>query len=433
MQNKISKRQAFYMALSILVAVSIWIFVDLNDARTATVVAREIPIEYVGEDEVLAERGLMLMEEGTDTMVDLELTGSRWDIARLDKSKIRIQVDLKDVDSVGTQSVSYRIVYPDRNFNNVIKVSDADPFSATINVGDLYSRTIGVRCEIQGEIAEGFSAGKIELSPEELEVRGQRELIDPISYAKVTLNLNQAEATVSQLLDFEFYDSKGHVIHKKGIHATADQIHVTLPVNVTKELRLTMDFVETPGAQLDNVKYEIKPSTITVSGDAAKLKDVDTIILDQFQLLSLGTSGTGEQHHNYAITVPEGCENLSGVTRASLKISFRDMTQKTMQISNFHYQNQPEGKEIELLTQALEVKLFGPQSVVDGIQPEDLTATIDLADLSVAAGIYTVPVDIQVQGTDRVGIAGTYQVRLSLREAEQEPPMEHENHPPQEE
>ena len=73
---------------------------------------------------------------------------------------------------------------------------------------------------------------------------------------------------------------------------------MTLPVYVTKELRLTMDFQESAGARASNVTYEIEPSTILVSGPAEVLNSMDSIVLDTFDLASLG------QHHQLQLRHP---------------------------------------------------------------------------------------------------------------------------------
>ena len=52
----------------------------------------------------------------------------------------------------------------------------------------------------------------------------------------------------------------------------------------------------------------------TMVANAEQLKDIDTIVLDDFNLLSLGTDTT-EYHHVYAITVPEGCVFVMGDNR----------------------------------------------------------------------------------------------------------------------
>ena len=66
------KQKALYLALCILVAVVVWVFVDNYgpDGSGPVIYAkyyRDVPITYTGET-VLTERGLML-EEGTDTTV----------------------------------------------------------------------------------------------------------------------------------------------------------------------------------------------------------------------------------------------------------------------------------------------------------------------------------------------------------------------------
>ena len=51
-------------------------------------------------------------------------------------------------------------------------------------------------------------------------------------------------------LDYQFYDADGQVLNLASVHTEAGQIQATLPVYVTKELKLTVDFKEAPGAQL---------------------------------------------------------------------------------------------------------------------------------------------------------------------------------------
>ena len=425
MHSDVSKRKILYIVLSVLVAASIWIYVDISRGNTTTETIRDIPIEYLGEDGILADRGLMLLEDGTDTTVDLEISATRWNIAKLDKSSIRIQASLNNVTSVGKQYVTYQILYPkDRNFSNNYTIKNQDPITATINVGELYNRTVDVRCEIQGQVAEGYNAGELQISPATLEIRGEQPIIDQVSYAKVVLNLNNADSTVSETLEYEFYDENDQLLEKTGIRATADEIQVTLPVKVTKELQLTMNFIESDGARRSNLNFEIVPSTITVSGDADQLKDIDTIVLDDFDLLSLGTNTT-EYHHVYSITVPEGCENLSGVTRATLNISFKDMTTATVIATNFQWENLPEGKHTEILTQELAVTIFGPAAAVQAVTPDDVQVLVDLADLSAAVGTYTVPAQIELGiGGGTIGVSGTYQVRLTIREQSDDEPEE---------
>ena len=174
-----------------------------------------------------------------------------------------------------------------------------------------------------------------------------------------------------------------------------------------------MDFQEAPGARLADMVYAIKPESIMVSGDASVLNNMDAIVLDSFDLLSVTQESTS---HSYAILVPDGCENLSGVTRATLEIGYPDKTVMDVTTQNIKVVNPPAGRTVEILTQELTVQIFGTAAEVEGITGDDMMMVVDLSDYAVASGTYMVPAHIEV--SDTVGVSGTYQVQIRIPEAE---------------
>ena len=320
------RQKAVYMALCVLAAIVVWVFVDNFGSNGGPNIEskwfRDIPITYTSET-VLTGRGMMLLDEGTDATVDLKLSGTRWDLALLDKDYIKVSADLSSVTRTGEQTVSpISVSYSYSYFYNVISREQQSPSTISINVAELYHKTVDVRCEITGNVADGYSAGELQMTPTEIEVRGDKADVDAVSYVKVTLDLGEgATAAVTGDLPVQFYDSRDRLMEDTSLQASSDTIQVTLPVYVTKELELTMDFIESPGARLSNVDWEIEPSTVLVSGPADVLNSMESIVLDDFVLADLGST----TNYSYAIPIPEGCENLSGVTRATLHISFQDM------------------------------------------------------------------------------------------------------------
>ena len=417
-RKKMDRQKVMYLVLSCLVAVTLWIFVDLTgdngDAKKVEIDISGIPIEYLNADTVLAQRGLMLLEEGTTQTVNVKLTASsRWNSTSLDRSAVRATVDLADVTETGTQRLNITILYPDGTEG--ISKKSSTPTMATVNIGELYHKEVEVRCERVGTVAEGYSAGELELSPSVLEIRGQQEDIDPVSYVKVVLNYDNATSTITQELDFQYYDANDQLLSGDGIHPTVDKITATLPVNVTKELTLTMNFIQSPGARLSNVEWDIEPSSILVSGDAELLEHVETIVLDDFDLASLDSN----TRYSYTIPLPEGCENLSGVSKATLTISFKDMKSVPVTTTRIQCENVPEGKVADVLTEQLTVVIYGTSAEVDAVSSSDLVAVADLTDFGSASGTYTVPVEIRAERGD-LGISGTYQIRVTLRDAQEE-------------
>lgn len=417
------KQKILYILLALLLAMAIWLFVDLfgnnGGPRLVETEILDVPITYVGESS-LADRGLMMLPEGSTQSIDMTITGSRIRTARLTRDDIRVVVDLSKVESAGTQSVAYRTSFVTNKGFSTNMITEYSISSAVVDITELNHRSVDVVCELVGNLAEGYSAGQPQLSQSTLEIRGQAEDIDPVSYVKVTLDIGEnAMETISQALAFQYYDANGEILSGEGIHPTVQAIQATLPVYVTKELELTVDFQEYPGLRRSNLDRSIQPGTITVSGEAGLLRGINSITLGKLDLMDLYSSNIN--HHTFSIIVPEGCENLSGVTRATLAVEFKDLVTQQVTTENFTYTNAPAGKQVTVLTNAVNVTLFGTSGDVEAITGENITVTADLSGYSGASGTYNVPATVQVETGGDVGVSGTYQLQLSIQELPAEP------------
>ena len=393
MRKTQNPRNILYLVLSIVIAAGIWYYVDEFNGRVVTQTVTGIPIEYINQD-ALADNGLMLAEgedSGTSTTVDITFKGNRRHIVQLDRSKIRVTANLASITEAGVQSVKPDLTYTDRKFNSGnTSVEEQSLYMATVNICELSHKEVELRCELTGNVAEGYSAGKVQLSQTSIAVRGQEEEIAKVSYAKVIFDIGKnTKETVTADLDYQFYDENGQVLNLSGIHAEAGQIQATLPVYVTKELKLTVDFKEAPGAQLADMIWAIKPESVVVSGDASVLNDMDSIVLDSFDLLSVTTESTS---HSYAILVPDGCENL-------------------------RVENASASRNVELLTQELSVRIFGTAVEMEGITGEDVAVVADLSDYAVASGTYMIPAQVRVGDGKTIGVSGTYQIQVRIPES----------------
>ncbi len=418
MRKTQNPRNILYLVLSIVIAAGIWYYVDEFNGRVVTQTVTGIPIEYINQD-ALADNGLMLAEgedSGTSTTIDITFKGNRRHIVQLDRSKIRVTANLASITEAGVQSVKPDLTYTDRKFNSGnTSVEEQSLYMATVNICELSHKEVELRCELTGNVAEGYSAGKVQLSQTSIAIRGQEEEIAKVSYAKVIFDIGKnTKETVTADLDYQFYDENGQVLNLSGIHAEAGQIQATLPVYVTKELKLTVDFKEAPGAQLADMIWAIKPESVVVSGDASVLNDMDSIVLDSFDLLSVTTESTS---HSYAILVPDGCENLSGVTRATLEIGYPDKTVADVTTHNIRVKNAPASRNVELLTQELSVRIFGTAAEMEGITGEDVAVVADLSDYAVASGTYMIPAQVRVGDGKTIGVSGTYQIQVRIPES----------------
>lgn len=420
MNEEMKTRKSLYILLAFLVAISIWVYVDEfgNDGKpreTETTIT-DIPIIYVGEEN-LADRGLMMLPEETTTTMDLTVSGGRRQVAALSRENVRVTVNLDSINYAGVQNVAYSTITSTGKRFTQSMIEQRTPGMATVNIKELNRKAVEVRCDLVGNLADGYTAGELILSHVMLELQGQAEDINPVKYVKVTLDIgDQATESVTQDLEFRYYDAHDQLVTNPNIRPITETIQVTLPVFVTKELPLVVEFKEADGLKKSNLNYEIKPSTIVVSGDAGKLKNVKNIVLGEFDLMDL--LGSNAHSHTYPIIIPDGCQNLSGVTRATLEVDFKDLARSQVTTDQIQFLNTPDGKNVECLTEMLTVNVFGTAADVAAVTGEHLSVQVDLANYAAASGTYTVPAVVVEKAPGDVGITGTYQVQVTIREAD---------------
>ena len=209
-------RKAFYIGLSVLIALLVWFYA--NDDTEIEISVNDVPIEFTNEDTTLADKGLMLLSNEEET-IDLKLAMPRSTYFKLDPGKIRIVVDLSSVTTTGTQTITYSILYPRGPRGELLSssITQKEPTvrSTTIEIGELFRKNVEIRCKVVGNVAEGYIAGTARMLPETLEVRGQQVDIMQVSYAQVTLNIENATSTVVELLGFELYDRHDHALGRR--------------------------------------------------------------------------------------------------------------------------------------------------------------------------------------------------------------------------
>ena len=412
-KNKSSKkRRALRIALSILVAIAIWFYVDYQKHPNVTTTFHDIPVEFSGEDTTLADRGLMLLSS-YDKTIDLTIKGPRKVIMELDKSNIRIVADTSGITETGLKTLNYQVIYPDNVPRSNVSVEKASAYTVTVTVGELAKKEVPIRCELTGQVAKGYIAGDLVLDPEVLELRGQRDDLATVSYAKIKLNVQNADKTVIQALEYELYDYNDIPVKNENIRPTIKLIQVTLPVRTVKEVPLIVDFKEAQGAMLSQIEYTISPKTVQLTGEKSVLDGIDSILLDTIYLQDL----TSSKSLHYTIPVPDGCTLPEDVEIATVTIVVHDMAETQLRASQIECENVPEGYRVNLVTESLEVTLHGTADEIGAVTAENVKINVDLSSVT-EAGNYTLPATVSVPDYENIGVKGKYQVIVNVTKQE---------------
>ncbi len=398
--------------LSILVALVIWLYADNQDTDPRTVRVNNVPVDFIGED-VLMERSLLVTSD-MDITVDLELSSSnRTMIKNLERGKgdIRLRVNLSGINGVGSYPLEWDIFYPDSVNPSSVTVTYASSYNITVDVVELYTKSVPIRGERSGTPADGYVVGEMTFDQDSITVSGEQLAVANISHALVTVDISGATESFSTVSEFQLIDYNGEVIENSTFRTSVDSVEVNVPILMIRELPLEITFTEAPGSTLSEVRVDIDPDTITVSGDSRSIGRLESVVLTEIDLSKL----TGDTAFTVPIPVPAGSTSVSGETEATVTITFLDtVTTQVFETTSISYVNEPSGSTVTVLSNALEVTLRGPAEELASVTSSNIRVVGDLTDISARGGNYTVPATVYVDGTENVGAIGSYQITVQI-------------------
>ena len=425
MEEKKNKNRPWQIAVSILIAIAVWIFMEVEVNPSVTKKIRNIPVEFSGESTTLADRNLMLTS-GYDASVDLVVKGPRRVLWQLDSSNIRLVADTAAVRDTGTQTLKYSVIFPNTVREQEVSVDSASAYAVTVTVGELYTKEIPVYCDIVGQVADGYIGEAVQLDPAVLVLRAQRDDLLNVSYAKVSADISNVSKTVISTSEYTLYDYNDVPVTNENIRANTKLVQIVMQVKTVKEVPLELKYVEAVGSTRNTMSCTIVPSAVKLTGEKEALEGIGSIVLDTIYLQDLQDSQTLE----YEIPAPEGTELPEGVRKAVVTIVVTGVSEKKIRSTQpIEVANVMEGLTALVVTERLDVTLRGLSAEMESITGQDFTITADLSGVT-TPGSYTVPATITIGDYQNIGVKGTYQVIVNVSEAAVPEPQTPENTTP---
>ena len=408
--NKILRSKGFYIVVSCIAAVILWGYVASYENTTQSVTLTGLEVKYIGGEDILQDRNLLVTDKDVQD-VTLTLLVKRSLVSQLTNDTVHVSVDLRDIRSSGEFDKIYSISYDKVDEDEVI-VTRRIPEYMTVKIDRLdVNPEVVVRGVFDGTVADGYMREPIIYSPETIEVSGPESVISRIAYAKVVIDREDLSRTVSGVVEFTLVDSDGQPVESPEITTSVQEIQYTIPIVMVKDVGLTVNLLDGGGATEDDAVVRIEPSTITVSGDAELLSNVNQIQLGTIDLSSFAQNMT----ENFAIVLPNGLNNLSGEKEATVSVSIKGLATKRIITTNIEFINVSDGYVAKKITQYKEVMIRGPMEIIDLIDGSNIRIVGDLAEIGNAVGRYSVPTTVEILGYREAGVIGdSYNVVVSL-------------------
>ena len=415
MRNKITS-----FLLAFVIAFGLWVYVITTVSPGSQETFYNIPVAKDGET-VLAERGLMITSVSTNT-VNLTLSGTRKDLAKVNSGNITLKVDLSKIYGPGTHSLRYTPSYPGDVASNAFVEESRYPENITFVVEERRTSIIPVEVLWTGSTPEGFLTDKEnkQLDHSQVTVTGPASVVDQISKAVIQVDLNERRESISESYRYTLCNMAGEPVDAELITTNLEEIRLDVKIRRFKDIAITYELVEGGGAKKHNVIASLSEDTIRVSGSDAVLEALgDEIVVGVIDLGNIRDTVL-----TYPINLPADVTNLSGVTSVEIGIKFIGVSTATIPVRGFNIINVPEGMEVDMNTKYLDIVVRGPASAMKDLEAADIIVTVDFAGKE-PGSMESYPVAITFSSDFKdVGEVGTYQVWATLAPVQDEDPDE---------
>ncbi len=407
-QPRFNRSKVVRIIISILVAIAMWVYVDVEKAPERATTLYDIPVEFSGENTTLADKNLMLLS-GYDTTIDLTIRGPKRELVKMNSDNVRVVASTNSIDTVGVHQLDYTVSFPDGVTKNNVSVQKASLSQITVTVGELYTKEVPVECEVVGQVAEGYFTGEVSLDPAALILRAQRDDLLNVSHAKLTVDITDATRSVVQTVTVQLYDYNGNPVENSNIRTSASLIQARVPVLTTKEVPLAVEFSGVPGMAMNSISCDISPRTVRLNGEADVLETISKLVLATLYVEDLELV----QQNSYVVTPPDGTWLVNGNEVATVDIKLEGISETTLTATNISYLNMPTGLYAAPAFGGVEVRLWGVAEEIEAIQPENLLVTADMSAVT-GRGHVTVPVTVTINGFTDVTARGVYELAVVI-------------------
>ena len=409
--NRVFSSRIFYIVFSILVAFTLWVYVEISLNETVRHRVTEIPITFINE-EVLRNSNF-IMSSATPRNVTLTFIDCPRTVRpRLNRDTISITVDLAEITSTGYSLLPFELTLPQG-----IRPSDFSDISRSINnitlsIDRLLDMPIPVDARYTGSVAEGFIAGETEFIPQTIMIDGPESIVQRISKVWVPIEREYLSATFTDNLPFVLLDENGEELDDElrgNLAFSQDTIRVTVPVSTIKDIVLRVDRISSAGANLENSLVTIRPSVITVSGDPENLMDFNSLVLGTVDLSSFASVYT----NMFPIALPNDLINHSGETQALVEIEIVGLDVRVISVPNPRWVNAPPDHTVSTITQTHDVRIRGKEADLEKLTESNIRVVADLTDYG--PGIHTIPARVYIDGdVGDVGPIGSYAITVRI-------------------
>ena len=409
-QKLLSKNYVIFI-FSVVISIAIWSYMSLNASNDTTVTISNIPIQ-MELSESTHDLGLQIFTGEEQPVASVTVTGNRTILGSVKASDFTVTASANSVTSSGffTLPVSASKKNPTSNF----QITNSTPSSVTVMVDYFKESEFPIQDQISFNVEDGYY-GAVSMPYTKVSISGpQSELMKINKVAAVA----EVSGTLTESADAEasivLFDENGNELSTKLLTMNVKTMTVNINVLKEKNVKVETGFTNKPsGLDLSSLT-EIYPSSILLAGPEETLKTIVSVKTEAIDFSTL--SNEKKTFSALAINIPEKCKNISNNATAKVTLDLSGLSKKEFDVDTCKVEGLSDGYKAEVTSKSISVIVIGPESELDDLSAEKITAAIDVSGSTLKTGSVEMPVTFKFSGVSGCWAYGTYRANLNISE-----------------
>ncbi len=375
--------------VSLFFAFILWFVVVNIDDPVEDKTFSNIKVTLLNTNLITDKNKVYQVLDGTGVVRSVKVSALRSIVEELDEGDIVAEADFANV----TVNDTIEIVFYSNRYNKEIQSITGNIEMLKLNIEDKKKDVFPIKAETNGEPADGYIIGNVNVDQNRLEISGPESAVSLVKSAIVKVDVTDATSDISTYADIKLFDADGNQLSTETLSMNAESIRVGVQVLATKEVPLEYSVMGTPaqGFMATGV-IESNPTTVRIAGTNSTLAGINSIVIPEEVLNVTGQNADMMTIVNIKEYLPDNVSlvgNFNGKAAVTVYIEKQEKREIELPVDRIRVLGLGTGYEAEIDTAQTEyiVNLLGLASQVGAVNANALYGYIQMTDVLEEANI----------------------------------------------
>lgn len=397
--SKLFYNDKFVMFFSVFLAFTIWVSLPGNSEDITYTVIKDVPITVpdLGNE-------LKVFYKSNDK-ASVRVSGNSLILRNLTKNDMVVTLDDEFTEIESATTGKYKLTAKKASIANdySIKANSIDPAEIEVFVDREDSKVIPITVQTDAAVGEDYHMGTVTYTQKEVTVSGAQSILQKIDSVKAEYTFGEKLTETKNVeAKLKFYDKFNEEInssyfYNEYVQAEFTSINIKIPVMKVKKLDVIPKFINIPDTLDTNGDlFTISPKTIDIAAPDDDTIDIDSVATKDIDLSKISSN---KKTVTAELIIPSGITVINNESDVTVTFDTDEMTSRNFTVTNIESENIPAGKTVTYYSKMVNVTMIGKKSQLSQMKASDLTAVVDLSDITSGGGSVTKNARIEIRNS----------------------------------